>query len=124
MTLDDASYLSFGTFRKTGIEVKTPVWFAQQGDAIYLFSNDAAGKVKRLRNSTRARVAPCDVRGNVLGAWHEAEARLLVDADDNARAHRALLAKYGWQMATLDFFAKLFGRAQQRVFIVVKLINA
>ena len=123
-TLATASYLSFATFRKTGAEVRTPVWFAQQGDRVYLFSNSDAGKVKRLRNSARARVAPCDVRGKVLGAWLDAEARLLVDSEDNSRAHRALLDKYGWQMATLDFFANLFGRARQRVFIVVQLTSA
>jgi len=119
--LSKANYLSFSTFRKTGTEVQTPVWFAQRGQDIYLFSNGEAGKVKRLRNSARARIAPCDVRGKILGAWLEAEAHLLDRPEDNARAHRALLDKYGWQMATLDFFAKVFGRAQQRIFIVVRL---
>ena len=121
ITLANANYLSFATFRKIGAEVRTPVWFAQHGTNIYLFSNDAAGKVKRLRNSPRARVAPCDVRGKILGDWLDAEAHLLVASEDNTRAHRALLDKYGWQMATLDFFAKLFGRARQRVFIEVQL---
>jgi PPOX class probable F420-dependent enzyme len=124
MKLAEASYLNLATFRKTGAEIHTPVWFAQQTDKIYLFSNGEAGKVKRLRNSHRARVAPCDVRGKVLGDWLDAEARLLVDDIDSARAHQALLGKYGWQMATLDFFAKLFGRARQRVFIEVRLAGA
>jgi PPOX class probable F420-dependent enzyme len=127
MTLGNASplaksnYLSLATFRKTGAEVRTPVWFAQQGDTIYLFSNGKAGKVKRLRNSTRARVAACDVRGKVWGNWSDAEARLLAASEDHRAAHRALLDKYGWQMAMLDFFANLFGRARQRVFIEVRL---
>ena len=124
MRLTEASYLNFATFRKNGTEVHTPVWFAQQGDRLYLFSNGEAGKVKRLRNSSRARVAPCDVRGKILGDWLEAEARLLTAGGEDVRAHRALLDKYGWQMASLDFFAKLFGRARQRIFIEVQLKTA
>jgi PPOX class probable F420-dependent enzyme len=121
-TLKDASYLSLGTFRKTGAEVRTPVWFAAQGDTLYLFSNRDAGKVKRLRNSARARVAPCDVRGKVLGEWQDAEAHLLVSDREKAVAQRALLDRYGWQMACLDFFAGLFGRKSQREFIAVRLV--
>lgn len=120
--LNEANYLSLATFRKNGAEVRTPVWFAAQGNTLYLFSNGAAGKVKRLRNSSRARVAPCDVRGKVLGEWRDAEAHLLDDAAGKATAHRALLDRYGWQMATLDFFAGLFGRKAQREFIAVRLL--
>lgn len=119
--LHDANYLSLATFRKNGAEVRTPVWFAAEGATLYLFSNGAAGKVKRLRNSSRARVAPCDVLGKVLGDWHDAEAFLLSDLADRAQAHQALRERYGWQMAALDFFAGLFGRARQREFIAVRL---
>ena len=121
MTLNEASYLSLGTFRKNGVEVRTPVWFAEEGGVLYLFSNGAAGKVKRLRNSSRARVAPCDVRGKVLGEWHDAQAQLLSSEADKVHAHKALRRRYGWQMAALDFFANLFGRAAQREFIAVRL---
>jgi PPOX class probable F420-dependent enzyme len=121
MTLSEANYLSLGTFRKNGVEVRTPVWFAEEDGTLYLFSNGAAGKVKRLRNSSRARVAPCDVRGKILGDWHEAEAHLLGSESGKKAAHQALLRRYGWQMSALDFFAGLFGRAAQREFIAVRL---
>jgi uncharacterized protein len=121
MILSEASYLSLATFRKNGTEVCTPVWFAEEGGVLYLFSNGAAGKVKRLRNSARARVAPCDVRGKVLGEWREAQAHLLDSEADKKKAHGALRRRYGWQMAALDFFAGLFGRAAQREFIAVRL---
>lgn len=121
MELSEASYLSLGTFRKNGAEVCTPVWFAEEGGVLYLFSNGAAGKVKRLRNSTRARVAPCSVGGKILGEWREAEARLLSAEADKQLAHRALRRRYGWQMALLDFFAGLFGRSAQREFIAVRV---
>jgi PPOX class probable F420-dependent enzyme len=121
MELSKANYLSLGTFRKNGAEVHTPVWFAEEGGTLYLFSNGNAGKVKRLRNSARARVAPCNVSGKVLGEWRDAEARLLDTEADKLRAHRALRRRYGWQMGLLDFFAGLFGRTAQREFIAVRL---
>lgn len=121
VTLAEAAYLNLVTFRKTGTEVRTPVWFAEQDGLLYLFSNGSAGKVKRLRNSSRARVAPCDVRGKVLGEWQEAEAHLLSEPEVERRAHAALRRKYGWQMASLDFFAGLFGRKRERVFIAVRV---
>jgi len=121
ITLREANYLSLATFRKTGLQVCTPVWFAEEDGCFFLFSNDNAGKVKRLRNSTRARVAPCDMRGRVRGEWHEAQAHLLQDPEEIRRAHHALRKKYGWQMATLDFFAGLSGRKRRRAYIAVRL---
>ena len=120
LTLDDAGYLSLATFRKSGDEVRTPVWFAAEGGCYYIFSNGAAGKVKRLRNSPRARAAPCDVRGKVLGAWRDAQAQLIDNEQEIERAHAALRRKYGWQMALLDFFAGLSGRKRQRVYIALR----
>lgn len=120
MPLAEARYLNLATFRKNGAEVHTPVWFARDGDLYYLFSAGDAGKVKRLRNSSRARVAPCNVHGKVLGPWLEAEAMLLADPD-RERAHQALRRKYGWQMALLDFLAGLSGRRQRRAYIALRL---
>lgn len=119
-TLANAQYLNLATFRKNGTEVHTPVWFAQEGDTYYLFSNGDAGKVKRLRNSPRARAAPCDMRGKLLGGWQEGQATLLAGAE-HERAHRSLRHKYGWQMALLDFFAGLSGRKRQRAYIALRL---
>ncbi len=56
----------------------------------------ASGKVKRMRQNRRVRVAPCDARGNVKGEWAEGSARSL--QDEGARqADRMLDDKYGWQ---------------------------
>ena len=81
----NANYLNLETFRKSGIGVCTPVWFAQapaQSDAMsgpavfYVYSEADAGKVKRVRNNPKVRVAPCDMRGNLRGAWVDARARI------------------------------------------------
>ena len=122
ITLAEARYLNLATFRKNGTEVRTPVWFALEDGLCYLFSTGDAGKVKRLRNSPRARVAPCDVRGNLLGEWQDAEGTLLAEPE-HARAHRALRRRYGWQMGLLDFFAGLSGRKRRRAYIALRLAD-
>jgi len=59
---EGARYLSLATFKRDGSEVPTPVWFAELDGSLYAFSERRAGKIKRLRNSPRARVAICDGR--------------------------------------------------------------
>jgi uncharacterized protein len=121
VALDEHRYLSLATFRRNGAEVATPVWFAASGNRLYVFSAGESGKVKRLRHSSRARVAPCDARGRVRGPWREATARLVDDRGSIARARAALHAKYGWQLVLLDFGARLTGRIQRRAWIELAL---
>ena len=118
--LEGGSYISFATRKRSGEWVATPVWFAADRGNYYVFSASAAGKVKRLRNSPRARVAACDARGNVHGPWHEAQARIVSAPDAIARANALLLAKYGWQMRVLDLFSRLSGRYGKRAYIEIR----
>ncbi|MFQ5515232.1 MAG: PPOX class F420-dependent oxidoreductase [Myxococcota bacterium] len=115
------AYLNLATFRRDGRAVETPVWFAKLDGKLYAFSEGEAGKVKRLRNSSRARVAPCNVRGRLRGEWCEARVRILNDPDTIARARQALRAKYGLQMRILDFFSRLAGRIESRAFLEIEL---
>jgi hypothetical protein len=119
MPLDAERYLSLATFRKSGAAVATPVWFARSGAKLYVFSEGRAGKVKRLRNSPRARVAACDVRGNLRGEWQDAQARVVSDAAAIERAYAALRAKYGWQMWIADMLSRLTGRYDKRAIIEI-----
>ncbi len=121
MKLADAEYFSLATFRKNGNAVPTPVWFAAAGDTFYVFSAPNAGKVKRIRLTSRARVAVCDIRGKLLGDWMEARARLVSDAEEIRTAYASLRGKYRVKMLIGDFFAKLSGRFDRRQFIAVTL---
>ena len=114
-------YVSFATFRKNGAAVETPVWFAEHGGRYYFFSKGDAGKVKRLRNSDRARVAACDFRGKVLGPWLPARARVIGDPAAIAPAARAMRAKYGFQSWVGDTLATLAGRIGKRAWIEIEL---
>src|SRR5919201_2595701 len=109
--LDRHRYLSLATFRRSGTAVATPVWFAAMDGRLYVVSGGDTGKVKRIRNSARVQVAPCDARGGVTGAWQDARARILTDGALIGRAHAALRAKYGWQVRLLDLVSRLTGRA-------------
>ncbi len=93
-------YISLATFRKTGVAVYTPIWFAEEGDKLYFMTNAKLGKVKRLRNNPQVKIAPCTIRGKITGPEFPATARIL-PAEDAAGVRRALNAKY-W-LARLPF---------------------
>ena len=115
--LDQHRYLSLATFRRSGAEVRTPVWFAATGGQLYVFTAADSGKIKRLKRSPRARIAPSDMRGNVRDEWRDARARIVTDAVVIERAHQAMRTKYGWQLALTDLASRLTGRIRTRTWI-------
>lgn len=119
--LEGGNYISFSTRKKSGESVATPVWFAPEGDSYYLFSAGNAGKVKRLRNFSESRIAPCTMRGILTGDWIDTNAHLLESEEDQQTALRALRRKYGWQMYLGDFFSVLTGKMGKRAYIRVDL---
>ncbi len=88
---------------------------------IYVFTAGESGKVKRLRHSSRARVAPSDMRGRVRGEWWDVAARIITEPRSIERAHAALRAKYGWQMWLSDLFSRLTGRMERRAWIEIEV---
>jgi len=114
---DRHRYISLATFRSSGEAVKTPVWLAKHGDRFYVFTAAGSGKVKRLKNDQRIRVAPCGPRGRLRGEWIEGLAHCIEDPAIERAAYAALLAKYGWQMLVLNFFSRVSGRIEDRVIL-------
>lgn len=106
-----AKYLNLETFKRDGSGVKTPVWFAENGDTIYVYTLADAWKVKRIRNNPRVRIARCDMRGNVNGEWVEAKARV-VDEEEAALGQQLLNKKYGLLKKIGGFFSRLKGNKQ------------
>jgi hypothetical protein len=117
---DQHRYLSLATFRRSGTEVRTPVWFAANGGRLFVFTAADSGKLKRLRHSSRARIAPSDMRGNVRGDWQDATARIVTDPAAIARAHAAMRSKYRWQLTLTDLASRLTGRIRHRAWIEIK----
>ena len=116
--LEASNYMSLATRKKSGDFVETPVWFAPEGDSYYVFSAGNAGKVKRLRNFTDAKIARCTATGRVTGEEFEADAYLLEGADE-ATALKALHLKYGFKMKVTDLLSSLTGKKAKRTYIRV-----
>lgn len=90
-------YVLLTTFRKDGRAVATPVWAAPSDDGrLLVWTAPDAGKVKRIRRSSRVTLVPCSVRGVPIGREIPATARI-VDTTDLRPVYRALIAKYGIQ---------------------------
>jgi uncharacterized protein len=109
-------YLNLETYRKTGVAVATPVWFAEDAGVFYVYSLANAGKVKRIRNNPRVRIMACDMRGKPKGEWVEASARILGPAEAE-RAHRLLDKKYGWMKKVGSLYSKLMKRERAAIAI-------
>jgi len=120
-SLQDSKYVNVETFRKNGQGVRTPVWFAGEPEngapeKVYVYSTADSGKAKRIRNNGRARVAPCDARGNLRGDWMDARGEI-VSGEEAEHGMRLLNKKYSPWKKLLDFFS-FFSRNKRIVFVI------
>ena len=106
MTLSESfarqQYLNLETFRKSGLGVRTPVWFVQDNETIFVRTMANSGKVKRIRNNGSVNIAPCKMDGALVGEWTPVYARELTDPETDRKVDRLLDKKYG-------LMKKLFG---------------
>ena len=96
------------TYRRTGEAMVTPVWFAQDGDMLYVMTTSTAGKVKRLRNNPRVQVGPSDRAGKPLGPTVWAAGRVL-EGEEAKKADALLSKKYGLMKKMFDAAGSLRG---------------
>jgi hypothetical protein len=110
--LQGQQYINLTTYRKSGEGVPTPVWFALEGDRLYIVTQQDSGKVKRIRNNPRVTLAPSDAQGKVKPGVASIEGTAVVQsAEEGVLAHQALKGKYGWMYSA---FALLW-RVQRNV---------
>jgi PPOX class probable F420-dependent enzyme len=86
-------YVCLTTIRKTGVGVITPVWFAERDDKLYVKTRIESGKSKRIRNNPNVKVAPCTIRGKVIGPEFSGIARIL-PREQSVVAKEAINGKY------------------------------
>jgi PPOX class probable F420-dependent enzyme len=98
--LRDQKYVSLSTFRKNGVAVPTPVWFAEENEKLYVMTRGDSGKIKRIRANPVVNVAPSTIRGKVTGHEFPGRARVLPE-QDWPHARELIRAKY-W-LARLPF---------------------
>lgn len=119
--LDTASYISFGSYKKDGSIVQTPVWVAPLDGKLMVYTLKETYKVTRVRRNPKVRIAKCDVRGNVLGDWYEGTCRIVEDPEHAKRAYAAFREKYGLMMRLGDAMSTLTGRIKRRVVLEITL---
>ncbi len=121
--LDGQNYLNLETFRKNGAGVRTPVWFAadpsedirSRSAKIYIYTVGNMGKVKRVRNNPRVKIAPCNRTGGLQGDWINANARI-VEGAEAERGLKLLTQKY-FLKRIFDLFA-MFRKTQRDVLVI------
>lgn len=115
--LKKAKFISLETYKKSGEAVRTPVWFAIEGDLIYFHTPATSGKVKRLRRNPKVRVAPCSRFGKIEGDWFEGVATEL-GKEEVERVIKLVNSRLG----PLDRLISLFHR-KNRIAFSIKLLE-
>ncbi|MGW4031301.1 PPOX class F420-dependent oxidoreductase [Streptomyces sp. NPDC004838] len=109
-----ARYISVTTFRKNGTGVATPVWFAEDGGKLYVWTNSDSWKVRRLRNDGRVSVSVCDARGRIApGALSAEGTGELLDEAGTVAVRKLVARKYTWQFWLVDWPATLVRRGKR-----------
>jgi PPOX class probable F420-dependent enzyme len=103
------NYLNIETLRKSGQSVKTPVWFVQDGETFFVWTQENAGKAKRIRNNGAVRIAPCTSSGEVLGEWITARAQTNEAPEAISDLEKLMKKKYGIMFHIFGFLGRLRG---------------
>lgn len=103
-------YMTLETFRKNGEGVKTPVWFAQDGEnTIRVWTQTTTGKVKRILRDGKVRIIPSTAAGEPLGEWTDAQASILGTSEDVKYVQNLFYKKYGWMFNMFAALGKMRG---------------
>lgn len=111
-----SEYILLTTFTKDGRPKPTAIWAAPVGDRLIAITQEKSWKVKRIRNTSRVTIAPCDRAGKPKGEAVEATARIL-DKSVNGATYDALGKRYGLLGKAFNFFSKLRGGMDKNVTI-------
>jgi len=104
ITFPKEKYITLETFRKNGNAVKTPVWFVEEDDWIFVITRELTGKVKRLRNNNKIRVVSSNFSGTPKGQWFTGKAQL-VEGDMAKKAISLRNKKYGIMAKLIGIFS-------------------
>jgi PPOX class probable F420-dependent enzyme len=91
--IEGQKYISLATFRKSGVAVRTPVWFGEENGKLFVMTNSKSGKCKRIRSNPKVRIAACTIRGKITGPEFEGTARILSE-QERVQARAAVRRKY------------------------------
>jgi PPOX class probable F420-dependent enzyme len=111
-------YINIETFRKNGAGVKTPVWFTQEGEVLYIWTESGTGKAKRIRNNGQVNLAPSKGDGKVIGEWVAGQATL----DDSPAALEHIKGLMGKKYGFMFQVFGLLGRLRKSQYVSIKVL--
>lgn len=106
--LEDEKYINLETYRKDNSPVKTPVWFVIDGEKMYVITRESTGKVKRLANNPKVKLAACSFSGKIHGDWFSGTASP-IEGKESENAVRLRKKKYGFKALLAGFMTKAKG---------------
>ena len=106
---ENQAYMNLETYRKNGEGVKTPVWFVEHNDTIYVRTGEDSWKVKRLSNNPQVGIVPSTNSGSPLGDWVPAKAILVKDNALAQEVNALFKQKYGLQKRFFDLMGRIRG---------------
>jgi PPOX class probable F420-dependent enzyme len=119
--LGSEKYVVLTTFRRNGNPVGTPIWLAQSGDELAVWTERNSGKVKRIRATGKVTVQACDVRGRKThGAVVSGVGRIADDAETE-QIRELIKKKYGLLGRLTMFGSSLRGGRDRTVGVFIKL---
>ena len=110
--------ISLETYRRNGEPVRTPVWFLKENGILYVHTDDSTGKVRRIRQNPKVRVAPSHFRGKPKADYVDARAELETSPETVEKYHSQIYKKYGLQ-GTFTRFIQRFSRSKASDVIIV-----
>ncbi len=124
--LRDYRFVNLYTFRKSGEAVPTTVWFAIDGERLYVATSVYSGKVKRIRNFPDVVLEPSDQRGTPLGGQVAGIARVVQESTTIQHAQAILNQRYGWFKQAIDtaYFVVAPLRGRKEIPTVIEIVPA
>ncbi len=118
---DTRDFLSIGTFRKTGVGVKSPIWFVELDGEFLMWADVSSGKISWIRNNPRVMVAPCKRFGDITGERVSAQAPVDDTPEAVEQVESLLRRKIGIGFALFRLIDKLRDRRKggRRVCVTV-----
>jgi PPOX class probable F420-dependent enzyme len=101
-------YISLETYRKNNQAVRTPVWFVIKDDSLIIVTRDQTGKIKRLRNNQKVKIATCSIKGKTSMAMTSGTAQILTE-EETEKAVKLRDKKYGFFSKVAKFLTKRKG---------------
>lgn len=102
-------YVVLETFRKNGNSVRTPVWFVEFDDLIWVITRELTGKVKRIRNNNKVNIALSNFSGKPKSKWFSGKSAL-VQGDLAEKAIELRNQKYGIMAKLIGIFSAKKGK--------------